>query len=335
MVLPQKFITDRLICGGCLIWNRTLHRWFGRWVRANVRKSADIIYVFSGVSEETLESFCHTTKGPQVWVARGSSHIRVQNRLLEEEEARGGVPLERPSSWLIAREEREYAMAQRIITLSSFAKWSFTNQSVPTKKVTLLLSAVNVSHFRPKENVILARRKRIKNSAPLHVLMVGTLSMRKGVIDLIEIARRLAGTMQFRFVGDVLPEALDFKKQAGSTIEFVRRVPEPNLGQHYAWGDVFLFPTIEDGFPAVLAQALAAGLPVLATPNSSAPDIVRQGETGWILPIRNPSIFIDQLLWCDRNRHKLEDMVRRLYSEFPQRDWQDMASDFELAFAKS
>src|SRR5262249_32830902 len=121
-----------------------VHQWFGRWVRSKVRKNADIIYVFSGVSEETLQSF-RGADGPQIWVVRGSSHIRVQNRLMEEEETRSRVALEKPSAWMISREEREYAMARRVITLSSFARRSFIEQGVPPEKVTLLLSAVDVS----------------------------------------------------------------------------------------------------------------------------------------------------------------------------------------------
>src|SRR5262249_39243877 len=104
----------------------TLHRWFGRWALSKVRTNADLVYVYSGISEEMLKALRHNER-PQIWVVRGSSHIRVQAQLLEEEETRTGVRLEKPSAWIIRREEREYAMAQRIITLSSFARNSFTS----------------------------------------------------------------------------------------------------------------------------------------------------------------------------------------------------------------
>jgi glycosyltransferase involved in cell wall biosynthesis len=311
-----------------------LHQWFGSWARSKVRRDADIIYIFSGVSEETLRSF-RGTDGTEVWVVRGSSHIRVQSRLLEEEEKRSGVSVEKPSAWMISREEREYAMARRVITLSSFAKRSFVEQSVPLEKVTLLLSAVDVSRFRPDQEIMRARLDRIRNGSLLRVVTVGSFSVRKGAYDLVEIAKGMAGRMSFRFVGDVPAEALALKKRAGSAIEFVPRVPEYELKEHYGWGDIFLFPTIEDGFPAVLAQALASGIPTLATPNSCAPDIVRHGETGWILPIRSPSIFLDQLNWCDAHRNELQEMVQRLYSDVIQRDWNDMASDLYRIHAAS
>jgi glycosyltransferase involved in cell wall biosynthesis len=266
---------------------------------------------------------------------RGSSHIRVQSRLLEEEEKRCGVSVEKPSPWMISREEREYAMARRVITLSSFARRSFVEQSVPSEKVTLLPSAVDVSGFRPDREILRARLDRIGNGSPLRVLTVGSFSLRKGAYDLVEIAKGMAGCMQFRFIGDVSAEAMALKKRAGSTIEFVPRVTEEELKRHYGWGDIFVFPTIEDGFAAVLAQALASGIPTLATPNSCAPDIVRHSETGWILPIRSPSMFLDQLKWCDAHRNELQQMVQRLYSDIMQRDWKDMASDLYRIHAAS
>ena len=56
-------------------------------------------------------------------------------------------------------------------------------------------------------------------------------------------------------------------------------------------------------------------------------------ETGWILPIRSPLMFVDQLEWCDRHRSELQIMAQRLCSEFAIRDWKDMACDVERIYA--
>ena len=61
------------------------------------------------------------------------------------------------------------------------------------------------------------------------------------------------------------------------SIEFVPRVPELELTTQYSWADIFLFPTIEDGFAVVVAQAQASGLPVITTPNGSGPDLITPG----------------------------------------------------------
>jgi glycosyltransferase involved in cell wall biosynthesis len=105
-------------------------------------------------------------------------------------------------------------------------------------------------------------------------------------------------------------------------------VPEVNLPEVYAWGDVFLLPTIEDGFAVVLAQAQAAGLPLIATTNCGAPDIIEGGGQGFIVPVRTPAAIIERLEWCNTNREELARMVERLYEEPPRRSWDDVASDF-------
>src|SRR5207253_302951 len=143
------------------------------------------------------------------------------------------------------------------------------------------------------------RCARILAGEPLRILTVGNFSFQKGALDLIEIARRLNKRMKFRVVGSVESKAL--RAMACDDIEFVPRQPQFSLPSIYKQGDLFLFPTIQDGYAAVVAQAQAAGLPLLATAHCAAPDFVREGVNGWVLPIRNSEAFIDKLEWCDAN----------------------------------
>jgi len=100
------------------------------------------------------------------------------------------------------------------------------------------------------------------------------------------------------------------------------------LAECYASADVFVFPTIQDGFGMVLAQAAASGLPVLTTPHSAGADLVHEGRTGWILPARDPSAFAERLAWCAANREGLCAVVEHAYSRFRPRSWDDVAADF-------
>jgi glycosyltransferase involved in cell wall biosynthesis len=268
-------------------------------------------------------------------MVRGSSHIRTQHQLLSEEEARVGTKIEKPSEWAVQREEREYALASRIVTLSTFARDSFINQSVPEQKVILLLSAVDTARFKPTEQASLERYRRIRDGAPLRILTTGAFSYRKGARDLADVASSLCERMQFRFVGDTPSETARLRKSVAKNIEFYPRVPESMLREFYAWGDVFMFPTIEDGFPAVVAQALASGLPVLTTPNSSGPDLVLEGRTGWVVPIRDAALLANRLLWCDAHRGDVAEMSLRLSDYLEVRDWRQMARDLVRQYTEA
>jgi hypothetical protein len=61
--------------------------------------------------------------------------------------------------------------------------------------------------------------------------------------------------------------------------------------------------------------------------------LIDDGQTGWILPIRNPDAFVERLLWCDANRPALAEMVRRIYNAPRTRGWDDVAADFEALCA--
>lgn len=311
-----------------------LHRMFGRWAAREVATGDwDVICSWSGISEEIL---CMSTSGGSLrMLMRGSSDIRWQSKILKEEEKRTGVALTRPSPWMIEREKREYNLADTIIALSSFSYETFIAEGVSREKLALLPLGVGLNTFRPSDEVVRARCKRILSGGPLRVLNVGTFSVRKGMWDMAAIIKSLdKDGFEFFFVGPVAKEGRAIAKDLRSFAKFVRKQPQWKLSTAYAWADLFILPTIEEGFPMVLGQAAAAALPILTTPNGAGRDLVRENQTGWILPIRSPQAFIERLQWCGSHRKELAQMVRRIYEEFTPRDWSDVAEDFEAICGK-
>ena len=305
------------------------HRMFGRWLAREVAKEQwDVVHCWSGVTEELLEVFAD--RSARTVLMRGSSHIRTQHRLLKEEEDRAGTSIDRPSEWMIGREEREYEKADHIAGLSTFAERTFFEEGVSAEKVSHHTLGVEDGTFRLEEETIERRCRRIEGGEPLQVLYVGTLSYRKGILDAIEIARTMDGeNIDFRFVGPVSHAFTNRMGDLKVVAEHVPNQPQEKLPKWYARGDIFLFPTIEDGFAMVLTQAQAAGLPLLATTNCSGPDITAEGETGWVLPIRSPEKFVERLRWCDNHRERVADMVRHTYYTHRAPTWDDAAEEFE------
>jgi glycosyltransferase involved in cell wall biosynthesis len=231
---------------------------------------------------------------------------------------------------MIAREQREYALADAVVILSTFSYNTFVGEGLPPKQLRTLLLGASLDQFRPLSGVVEDRCRRILSGEPLRVLNVGTFSFRKGMRDVAEIVQHLAkNKFEFRFVGPIAAEASVLAKSLNSFATFVPKQAQDNLPASYAWGDIFILPAIEDGFQTVLGQAAAAALPIVTTPNGAGLDVVQEAETGWVLPIRNPEAFIEHLLWCDSHREELARMVRRIYNDFRPRDWSDVAADFE------
>lgn len=306
-----------------------LHRMFGRWAASEVRREHfDVVHPWSGVSEELLD--VSPSVAPRVFLMRGSSHIRTQAEILEEEQRRANVPLDRPSVWKIAREEREYLKTHRIVLLSRFSYDSFVQRGFSRKKLRLLLAGADLRSFTPSPATVESRLTRILTNQPLRVLWVGSLCYRKGMFDMVPVVQELSRSgFDFRFVGPVLPEAAKSIAQLSGLATFAGKRPQERLVEDYAWADVFIQPTLEDGFQTVLSQAAASALPILTTPNGAGSDLVKEGHTGWIVPIRSPHMIIEKLHNANQKRTELAAIVRNMLINNRPRSWAAVAQEFE------
>jgi glycosyltransferase involved in cell wall biosynthesis len=309
--------------------DRWLNQSFGKWAASQLAKEHwDAIHCWSGVAEETYRQ--KKDRHCMRLLMRGSSHISVQDAILAQEEERTGIRLDRPGNWAKERERREYMLADSVVVLSSFARDTFLAQGFPASRLWLVPNAADTGMFRPSPEVVRERCGRILSGRPLKVLYVGALSLRKGLWDARTIVSRLAGgPFRFQFVGPTVVDAVRVVDGLKGFADVVPKVPQRELPRFYFDSDLFMFPTLEDGFPAVLAHAQASGLPILTTPNGSGPDLIEEGKTGWIRPIRSPEAFVETLLWCDANRSALAEMVKWIYESHRVRVWEDVAKEFE------
>lgn len=317
--------------------NRCLHVSFSRWAVQHVIKSMPaVLHVFSGVATEIYDALDTIEERPLLLLARGSAHIREQHRDLKREAVRASFPgIDLPGPWMVRREIREYERSDNIVTLSSYARNSFLSRGYAPEKVLMLALGSDVKQFRPERSVVDRRVERLRSGAKMTVLYTGNVSLQKGIIDLIDTARKLAGQMRFRVVGNITPDAAARVEAARDVIEFLPRVPEHELPGIYAAADVFLFPTLHDGFAAVLAQARAGCLPIVATDHCAAPDMIVDGETGWIVPTRRADLSVGRLLAMHQNRETTVGMVENLWQKCDTRDWTDVGKDFMMLAARA
>jgi glycosyltransferase involved in cell wall biosynthesis len=188
----------------------------------------------------------------------------------------------------------------------------------------------DVGAFRVTPAARDARAARILGGGRLRVLYVGALSFRKGLLDLLRAAELLRNdSVEFTLVGPRMAESERLLAKAGANVRLLAKRPQAELPEAYAAADLFVFPTIEDGFGMVLTQAKAAGLPILTTENCAGSDLVTDGRDGWIVPIRDAEALADRLRWCAAHRSAVADMTRAVEVEYQPRSWDRVAEDFE------
>lgn len=311
-----------------------LHRYFASRASAAVRgRDFDAVLAFSGVAEE---AFSDGLGGRALRVlVRASSHIQEQRDILTAEEKRARLIVAKPSPWMVAREGREYALADQIFILGGFSRRTFEQRAIPARRLCVIHLAADLRIFHATPEIMEARKKRLLAGQRLRVLAVGTFSHRKGCLDLVELARRVQDIADVVFVGTVVPEAMPLAKSAAGLISFQPRVPEKELPKVYAAADVFVMPTLEDGFAVVVAHAKASGLPVLVTENCDAADIIQHGVSGWVLPVRTPDAFATHLRALHENREALVAMSKSAWEDSASRGWETVATETVAALRRA
>jgi alpha-maltose-1-phosphate synthase len=258
---------------------------FDEWLNHHLPNSGiDALIALSGAG---LKTGRRLQKQGAVFVCdRGSTHQRFQESLLNEEFRRWGIRRSIGDSLdlLYDREVEMYEAADAITVPSSFAARSFVESGIAKEKVYVIPYGVRLENFK---KVADPPRDRFE------VLFVGQVGLRKGVPYLLQAFAGLRHPgKRLRFVGTVEPHIQRvLERLPGDQVEFLGSRPQAEVARIMSSSHLLVLPSIEDGFGLVLGQAMACGCPVLASTNTGAPDLIREGVEGFIVPIRDPNIL--------------------------------------------
>ncbi len=260
---------------GLAITDGELAAAFGRFAATHLPDGADLLV---GWSASTLEAMTPAkAKGMKVVIERGSSHIEHQTQVLRDAYAAFGLPFEDTQPEVIERELAEYQNADAIAVPSAFAARTFVERGVPEESLLVNPYGVNLAQFAPL--------RREERGARVRIVFVGRVGIRKGVPGLLKAFAPLAREAELHLVGPVEPAMQDlFATLPMDNVAVRGAVSADQLPSVYADGDIFCLPSLEEGFPLVLLQAMASGLAVVTTPESGAEDILTDGREGYIVP---------------------------------------------------
>ena len=259
---------------------------FCELVLASGLHDAGGVYTFNSAGLELLTEA--RKRGLRAIVEQTIAPMEVENRLMQAEHGSfpgwESVPVE-DTAWaeFAARERAEWAMADTILCGSEFVRDSITACGGHAEKCRVVPYGVDARFSLPDK---------APHHGPLRVLTVGAVGLRKGSPYVLEAARMLRGQADFRMVGNLGVQPTARQALAGA-VELTGPVPRTQMLQHYAWADVFLLPSICEGSAGVVYEALAAGLPVVCTPNTGS--VVRDGVDGFIVPIRDAAAITEAL----------------------------------------
>ena len=213
-------------------------------------------------------------------------------------------------------------LADRVIALSSTQGEILRGLGAAAGKVVVIPNWMDVSEFHAEDGVAKFRETYQLGGSRV-VLFVGRLQPRKGVEYLVDAMRYMKSQPKVVVIGDELPayqgsrERLERQAEEYGLKErliVVGNLSREDLMPAYVGADVFVLPSLAEGMPIVLLEAMASGTCVVATDIPGNRDLVRNGENGVLVEPRNAAELahqIDFLLNNDDIRLRLGAQARR------------------------
>jgi glycosyltransferase involved in cell wall biosynthesis len=173
----------------------------------------------------------------------------------------------------------------------------------------------------------------------VHLLYVGQCDERKGVIHLIQALATLAH-LPFRLdlVGRYDAKSAYYQKVAqlieehhlGARVRFAGFVSEEQRAAYYRQADVFVLPSLHEGYGIVLIEAMSYGLPIVASRVSSIPELVVDGETGLLAPPADAEAWSRALAQLITSAETRREMGARglARAQALERHWPQVAEEF-------
>lgn len=284
-LLAPYMTADRLGLGRVRDWLQwPAVNTFDRWV-ADRLVDCDVLVALSSYGLATYRPA--REMGALCVCDRGSAHILEQQRLDTEEYARYGLPPPPYDARVVAKELAEYEQADLVCVPSQFAYDSFVARGIPPTRLAKLPYGVDLSLFRPVP----------KRDDVFRVLYVGRLSVPKGIRDLLEaLASLKLPNFELVLVGGLEKVVKPLLARFEGGFRYLGFIPRTRLAQVYSQASVLVLPSIQEGLALVQAQAMACGVPVVATTNTGAADLFTDGKEGYIVPIRDPHALRESVL---------------------------------------
>ena len=193
--------------------------------------------------------------------------------------------------------------AERVITVCAAFSKQLTRAGVRPERISVCHNSVKAPRrISPPEQRALRKKFQISDNERV-IVSVGRLSREKGHEDLVQAiasVREMDPTLKFKvlLVGDG-PELQQLESRTADLrlneeIVFVGHVSD--VTPFYSIADVLALPSHSEGSPNVLLEAMAAGIPVVATAVGGVPEIAVSGENALLVPARHPHEFAEALL---------------------------------------
>ena len=218
----------------------------------------------------------------------------------------------RDSPAKLARKDTELELADVVVVASTFTRQ--TIEAAPRCTAPIHV----IPYGAPVPEAAAANTPR---GDKLRVFFAGSLGQRKGLSYLLKAVKLLEGRVELTLLGSKVSEDCGPLNDALRRHRWIRTLPHSEVLREMGRHDVFVFPSLFEGFGLVLLEAMAQGLPIITTAHTAGPDLIQDGMEGFIVPIRSAEAIAEKLDLLARDFHLLSAMKNAAHASASRRSW--------------
>lgn len=221
---------------------------------------------------------------------------------------------------------RDCDEADILMVGSDFIRETFVKRGYPVEKVRVVPLGV-LSHFY-------GAKQHYRKGGTLRLIYTGAWVFHKGasfLVDAMGLLMRRGIDCHLSVFGSYNPKDEFVARGMQFPITLHGHVSQDDLRQHLADADLYVFPSLADGFAVSAVEGMAAGLCIVATRESSI--LIEEGYTGFVVPARSGEALADRIAWLNERRDLLESVGRQAAAMVRERyRWERYAADVELVY---
>ena len=218
----------------------------------------------------------------------------------------------------LMRKDDEIRLADRIFVASSF-----TAKTLEAFPDTLPPIEIIPYGFPPviDASVQLEKFQKNKNS-PLKLLYVGSLTQRKGIANLFEAVDDLTQDVELTIVGNKVTTHCPALDDALTNHKWIPTMAHDKILNLMQEQDIFVFPSLFEGFGLVITEAMSQGTPVITTDRTAGKEFIEHGVNGWLVDAGSTKSLREQLRSLVNDRTVIERVSKQALITAKSRPWE-------------
>jgi D-inositol-3-phosphate glycosyltransferase len=309
---------------------------FTRFVKKNYNTSDVIVHVHFPLSALFLIFMDNSLRRKLVFTSHADEYrLGLSSRLIPSL----SLKLFSPDIFLMKR-------LKKTVVLNEFLREKLVQRKkVASNKLIAIGNGVDISAFKAGGSVKDIRAIYNLDDRPI-ILFVGAITRRKGVEYIVKAADIIVNKlnrrdMQYAIVGRHLPNGPENKyfkkinsliktKNLNNDVKLLDIVPREDLIKLYALCDVFVLPSLEEGFGLVVTEAMASGKPIVGTNVSGIASQVNDGWNGFLVDPKNEQQLAEKILTLIDNNQLKTDFGKKSRLLVEEKfTWEKIAKDYE------